>query len=270
MRILITSDIHDIANWHGILSEEAKGADLLLLCGDVLDGYKECGLLEQMLRFRKWMKSLRAQGTPCVVACGNHDFNNEDFLSQEPKENNLTPDIFPEDEEEEILLLIQHLEWLNALASPLFHPPAQSQAYEEGKTILTSLKYGARKNSSTRTRNEKALVHGLELKSQSKGTWIVAHHVPPTLPDICPEKMSSPYALDIIQTYAPDILVCGHYHIGWDSIPRIGKTWILNPGHAKLSEKPNTILLDTDDLSGTHRKNGISEKFQLTSQPNQQ
>lgn len=270
MKILLSSDIHDITPYHQRLEEiyAQEGCNLLAIPGDVLDGYKECGLLEQMLRFRHWTKNLMEKKIPLVLACGNHDHNTPEFLCQESKPNNLTPEIYPENEVDEINLLIEHTEWMSQLSQPLLQSPGENRLYPEGDTslLITSLRYAPGKSKAIQKKNEQTMVDALAQKTPGQ-TWIVAAHQPPQTNGFCPTKLASLHNEELIEAYQPDFFLCGHYHPEnpkrESPLTKVGKTILINAGQTKISEGPYYAILDLNDKTLTWVQEKNKERIPL-------
>ena len=69
MKILHTADLH--LRWFDWVAEQAPRYDLVIIAGDLLDGFSDVPVHTQAWQCSKWLLSLR---TPTVVCSGNHDF----------------------------------------------------------------------------------------------------------------------------------------------------------------------------------------------------
>lgn len=271
MKILLSSDLHDITTYHQKLEEiyKQEECNLLIIPGDVLDRYKECGLLEQMLRFRHWTKNLMAKQIPLILACGNHDHNTPEFLCQESKPNNLTEEIYPKNEVEEINLIIAHPQWMSQLSQPLLQTPGENRIHTQKnhKLLITSLKYAQKKSKAILQKNEKTMADALSQKKPNQ-TWIVVAHQPPPTNRFCPPKLASTHNEKLIRTYQPDFFLCGHYHpetpTRTSPLTQIGQTTIINAGQTKTGKGPYYAILNLEENYLIWNQRGNQKKILLT------
>jgi len=69
VKILHLADLH--RRWFDWVSEQAPRFDLLVIAGDLLDGFSDLPMHTQAGQCSAWLHSLR---TPIAVCSGNHDF----------------------------------------------------------------------------------------------------------------------------------------------------------------------------------------------------
>jgi Icc-related predicted phosphoesterase len=70
MRLLHVSDIHLHRPWMDWVSSAASSVDAVILAGDLMNGFSNVALREQMRLCRDWIVRLPV---PTLVASGNHD-----------------------------------------------------------------------------------------------------------------------------------------------------------------------------------------------------
>lgn len=273
MKILFTSDIHDNTHWHDFLLQECETQqiDILLLGGDMLDGYKECGLLDQMVRFRRWIRKIQAKGIPMAFVCGNHDWNTEDIFPKESEKNPPKQKFEPFSEEDEISELIESTDWMQKLQHELTQIPYESRLYHknERNIVVTTLKYNKQNYAFPKFHNETAIKEGLKLKNKNNAFWIIIHHEPPFANGFSTNFFANAQIEEWIKIYQPNLLACGHYHAGPDiqntCFTHIGNTLVLNPGQNKSQEKPNRVLIDfTQNTATWFTKYEHQSTFSLT------
>jgi Icc-related predicted phosphoesterase len=243
MRLLITADIHNRADWlHWVGGEKA---DLTLIAGDLLDGFDQRGLLPQMISLRSWVAKFER---PLALSSGNHDGNIE--AAAMPEEMELAIDL--ETDREAALDLLLREYWMDALEKPGVVTDRRSQILQVGgeNVVVTTLPFFPGSQGPRLANN--LWETGYKLRQESQARWIVLNHEPPAH-----TKVGGPDG-DIslfykIQEFQPDYVVSGHLHsqpyFGSFS-DQIGRTRCLNPGgpihgSAHLAKIPNHIILDT-------------------------
>lgn len=104
--MLITADLHSRRDWFDWLLRQQ--ADLTVVAGDLLDGFRADGLLVQILELRRWCAQLPGH---LAVCSGNHDHNNMPLIT--PLYKALAG--IPEDERPEGLCLLSAEHWMDCL-----------------------------------------------------------------------------------------------------------------------------------------------------------
>ncbi len=238
MRLLLLSDLHFRSDWYRWVSTQT--ADLTAVAGDLLDGFRQGGLLPQMVALKKWV-----DGFPGFLALssGNHDGNLEDWA--------VAGEFMQMDNRAEALAILTSPHWMDVLERPRVITDRRSQILETegGKVVITTIPFfpgndGPRICSTLWD-------EGRRLRSASGSPWLVLHHEPPADTMVGGHYGDSSLFYKI-REYQPDFVLSGHIHgqpYAGSFADKIGKSWCFNPGVPVMSRAlkakiPNHILLD--------------------------
>ncbi|MEI6607593.1 MAG: metallophosphoesterase family protein [Verrucomicrobiota bacterium] len=246
MRILLTADLHSRRDWFEWLLRQQ--ADLTVVAGDLLDGFRADGLLVQMLELRRWCTQFPGW---LAVCSGNHDHNTP-LRARRPE----ALAGIPEDVREEVLSLLLAGHWMDCLESDRVVTDRRTKVVTtpRGLLVVTTVPYDFDGGEDHDDLWEEAA----RLRHKQKIPWLVLHHEPPA--DVTVGgRMGNPQLYYKIQEYRPDFVVSGHLHnqpyVG-SFADRLDGTWCFNPGHpeqgmAMQSGIPNHIVLDVAARTAT-------------------
>lgn len=240
MRILITADLHSRRDWFDWLIRQQ--ADLTVVAGDLLDGFRADGLLVQMLELRGWCARFPGH---LAVCSGNHDHNNIPLST--PRSKALSG--IPEDARTEGLSLLSAWHWMDCLENDKIVTDRRSKVVTtpDGRLVVTTIPY----DFDGCDDHDDLWAEGARLRHLWKTPWLVLHHEPPAEIKVGGRRGNRELVYKI-QEYQPDFVFSGHLH----DQPYLGSfadqldgTWCFNPGHpgqypAAKSNTPNHIILD--------------------------
>ena len=247
MRMLITADLHSRRDWFDWLL--LQQADLTIVAGDLLDGFRADGLLVQMLEMRRW--SARFPGH-LAVCSGNHDHNN--LALQDPRARRLAG--IHGDERPEVLSLLLTEHWMDCLENDRIVTDRRTKVVMTpgGRLVVTAIPYDFDGDEN----HVDLWEEGGRLQRQEQTPWLVLHHEPPAGLKVG-GRIGNRQLCHKIQEYRPDFVVSGHLHnqpyVG-SFADRLDGTWCFNPGHpehdqAVKSDTPNHIILDLAGRTAT-------------------
>ncbi len=257
MRILITADLHSRRDWFDWLHRQQ--ADLTVVAGDLLDGFRADGLLVQMLELRRWCAQLPGH---LAVCSGNHDHNNMPLST--PLSKALAG--IPEDEHLEGLSLLLAGHWMDCLENDKIVTDRRSKVVTtpEGKLVVTTIPYDFDGGED----HDDLWEEGARLRHKWKTPWLALHHEPPAEIKVG-GSMGNRQLHYEIQEYRPDFVFSGHLHnqpYDGSFADRLGGTWCFNPGHpmprlATRCSVPNHIVLDLVEQTATwHASQNIGNR----------
>ncbi len=241
MRILLLADLHFREPWYHWLA--AQRADLSVIAGDLLDGFRAGGLLPQMLGLSSW--SARFPGN-LALSSGNHD-GNEPGGSFDPE--GLAE--LPEEKRNAIVSMVQAKHWMDCLERPGLVTDGRTSLVQTsgGPLIVTTIPYNHWMRGSEVA--DELWQEGRRLRSTARSPWIVLHHEPPADTAVGGSN-GDPELFYKIQEYRPNFVASGHLHdqpYRGSFADELDGTWCFNPGHPVLtralkSKIPNHIVLD--------------------------
>jgi predicted phosphodiesterase len=260
VRILITADLHSRRDWFDWLLRQQ--ADLAVVAGDLLDGFRADGLLVQMLELRRWCAQFPGH---LAVCSGNHDHNNMPLRTKRPA---ALPGI-PEDEREEVLSLRLAGHWMDCLETDRIVTDRRTKVVTTpgGGLVVTAIPYDFDGGED----HDDLWEEGARLQHQLKTPWLVLHHEPPAEVKVG-GRMGNRQLYYKIQEYRPDFVFSGHLHnqpyVG-SFADRLDGTWIFNPGHpeqnqAVKSDMPNHIILDLATRTATWHASPLAGQLPIT------
>jgi predicted phosphodiesterase len=260
MRILITADLHSRRDWYDWLLRQQ--ADLTVVAGDLLDGFRSDGLLVQMLELRRWCARFSGH---LAVCSGNHDHNNMPMRTNRPA---ALPGI-PEDEREEVLFLLLAGHWMDCLETDRIVTDRRTKVVTTagGALIVTAIPYDFDGGED----HDDLWEEGARMQHQQKAPWLVLHHEPPAEVKVG-GRMGNRQLYYKIQDYHPDFVFSGHLHnqpyVG-SFADRLDGTWCFNPGHPEQSRAmqasmPNHIMLDLAARTATWHVSPLAGQLPIT------
>jgi len=103
------------------------------------------------------------------------------------------------------------------------------------------------------------LLQGAKLKTENpEALWICLHHNPPSFSQLSKREEASNVLSDWIETYQPDLVLCGHIHTPPQAFERFGKTLASNPGRGAETVGLNQIIATRQgsgwEFEVTHRR----------------
>jgi len=247
MKILIVADLHFRRDWYAWLTR--RKVDLVVIAGDLLDGFSPDGLLHQMLELASWSKGFPL---PLALCSGNHDHNirQSGFDSSELI-------VLSENQQQAAAKMARASRWMDMLERQGIVVDARSvlMATPAGQIVVTTIPYDFGEMPGD---TEALWKTGASLRKEFKVPWLVLHHDPPADTTVG-GPMGEPHLFYQIRSYRPDFVASGHIHdqpYRGDFIDRLDVTWCLNPGRppensSKTSKIPNHIVLDLIDGSAT-------------------
>ncbi len=248
MRILLLADIHYREPWYFWLAEQKS--DLAVIAGDLLDCFRPCGLLPQMIGVSNWCAKFSGNLALCS---GNHD-GNEPGGSINP--GGLAD--LPEEQHEAIAQMLLSKHWMDCLERPGLVTDGRSSILEapQGAVVVTTIPYSPwlRGNEVA----DELWQAGQRLRISSLSPWLVLHHEPPADTAVG-GPMGDPELFYKIREYSPDFVISGHLHAQpykGSFADKIGGTWCFNPGcpeptRAMKSKIPNHIALNLSARTAT-------------------
>ena len=241
MKLLIVADFHFRKDWFVWLSK--RKVDLVLMAGDMLNGFDESGILHQMIEFEKWCKTFPL---PLAICSGNHDANSPDGAWGQADE------MAELDYEQREMAgkMMTASRWMDVVERDGVVTDSRSNVMitKSGQVVVTSIPFDFGYD---RTNPDQLWRTGAELRKRLRLPWIVLHHDPPADTAVG-GRNGDPHLFYQIQSYRPDFVVSGHAHAQpyhGDFIDRLDDTWCLNPGRPRDSQCegdiiPNHIVLD--------------------------
>jgi predicted phosphodiesterase len=247
MKILIVADLHYRSEWYIWLTQ--RKVDLVVIAGDLLDGFSPGGVLPQMVAFSAWSKIFPI---PLALCSGNHDGNARGFAVDENETLYLSAS-----QKTEAAGLVQANRWMDMLERPGVVVDARSEILTTpaGQIVVTTIPF----DFGEMPQNTEALWRtGATLRNEFRLPWLVLHHEPPADTTVG-GRNGDPHLCYQIRDYRPDFVASGHLHdqpYRGDFIDRLNETWCLNPGSPpldgrKAAQVPNHILLDLAEKSAT-------------------
>lgn len=219
MRVLFVSDIHYSLKQLDWLCAAAKGFDLLVIGGDLLDLGGHADLDTQIVVIEKYLRRLGV-AVPVAVCSGNHDLDSESEAGE------------------------RKAEWLQHLDISRVSVDLQSHEAAGGLFSICSWWDGPA------AKEEIAAFLSSEAQKNIR-PWIWVYHAPPDGAKTSwngKDYAGDTFLTDLIHQHAPDIVLSGHIHGSpfraqgqWHD--RVGKTWVFNPGR-QPSSTPAVIVLD--------------------------
>ncbi len=240
MRILITADLHSRRDWFDWLL--LQRADLFIVAGDLMDGFRADGLLPQMLELRRWCSQFPGQ---LAICSGNHDHNN--MALRKPCAGDLVGSFGQEQSEVLPQILTEH--WMDCLENDRTVTDRRTNVVMTpgGGLVVTAIPYDFDGGEN----HDDLWEEGARLQRKEQTPWMVLHHEPPAEVKVG-GRMGNRQLYYKIQEYRPNFVFSGHLH----NQPYVGSfadqlegTWCFNPGHperhqAIKSNIPNHIILD--------------------------
>jgi len=219
MRLLFVADLHYSLKQFDWLLANARGYDLAVIGGDLLDLSSALDPDVQIAIVEKYIGLLQ-QHARLVVSSGNHDGDSRNAADESVAE------------------------WLRAARADRLHVDGDS--FEMGETRITVCPWWDGQVS----REELEALLEREA-AQVRGRWLWIHHAPPegSRTSWTGRKFVGDEALrKWIDRFQPEMVLSGHIHNSpfyeagsW--IDRIGRTWVFNPGR-QVGPQPATITLD--------------------------
>jgi hypothetical protein len=241
MRILLLADLHFREPWFRWLA--AQKADLSVIAGDLLDGFRAGGLLPQMGWVSGWCARFPGY---LAVSSGNHD-GNEPGGSFDP--DGLAD--MPEEKREMLLPLLQAKYWMDFLERPGLVTDGRSSLVPtpSGAVVVTTIPFNHRMRGNEVA--DELWQEGQRLRICSRAPWIVLHHEPPADTAVG-GQMGDSELFYRIREFRPNYVASGHLHgqpYTGSFADKIYGTWSFNPGfpvltRAMKSKIPNHIVLD--------------------------
>lgn len=237
MKILLTADLHGRGVWFDWLT--ACGADVILIAGDLLDGFSSSGVLPQMVAISRW-----AARVPCALALssGNHDANFPGAIP--PTEWNAADPLTTS--------MALAPRWMDTLARPdvIVDGCSEVTDWNGAKFVVSTIPFAPGFEGPQLANS--LWEAGARLRREHRVPWFVLHHEPPEATAVG-GTMGDPSLVWKIEEYQPDYVLSGHLHAQpytGSFADRIGHTWCFNAGAPILSKAlrakvPNHILLDT-------------------------
>ena len=248
MRILLLADLHFREPWFRWLA--AQRADLTVIAGDLLDGFRAGGLMPQIVGLSGWCAKFPGN---LAVSSGNHD-GNEPGGSFDP--DSLAD--MPEEKRTLVVKLLQAEHWMDCLERPGLVTDGRTSLLQTpgGAVVVTTIPFNHRMRGNKMA--DELWQEGQRLRVSSLAPWIVLHHEPPadtTVGGI----MGDSEVFYKIREYRPDFVVSGHLHdqpYRGAFADEINGTWCFNPGHPVISRAlkskiPNHIVLDLSARTAT-------------------
>lgn len=250
MRILLLADLHFREDWYRWT--ETQKVDLIVMAGDLLDGFRPGGLFPQMLSLQEWCARIPGK---LVLSSGNHDGNEPD--------GGFDPDglaEIPEEKRQAVLDLFSVQHWMDSLERPGVVTDGRSSLLETsgGPLVVTTVPYQCWTRGDTFA--DDLWRTGVGLRRSHRAPWLVLHHEPPADTTVG-GPMGDPDLYDKIREYHPNFIISGHLHsqpYTGSFADQIDGTWCFNPGvpipsRALRSKVPNHILLDLAARTATWR-----------------
>lgn len=251
MKIMMTNDLHgSIANYRWVLAH-AREWDLIVIAGDLFDGFAKGGLWPQFCAFHTWLNQLQLTGVPLAFCSGNHD-------TFHPSEESLEGLDLIQKELLSRLLLNDY--WANAFAQANVYVDGTTHLLSIGKEqiLITALPYDAGDGNGSSAISRVWSESIIQRRQHPKADWLVLHHEPPA--DTSVGGMNgNEWIANRITEASPSYLLSGHIHNqpyfphgSW--LDRMRRTWCFNPGQPPKKPSwiaPNHIILDTQAQSAT-------------------
>ena len=241
MRILLIADLHYREDWYHWLA--AQKADLTVIAGDLLDGFRPGGLLPQMIGLSGWCA--RFPGN-LAVCSGNHD-GNEPGGSFDPEGMADLPD----EKRAAAAKMLQAKHWMDCLERPGLVTDARTSLAQTpgGPVIVTTIPFNHWLHGDKV--GDALWQEGQRLRFSSRAPWVVLHHEPPADTAVGGPS-GDPELFYRIREYRPNFVVSGHIHgqpYKGGFAGQLDETWCFNPGYpvigrALQSKIPNHIVLD--------------------------
>ena len=248
MRILLLADLHYRDAWYRWLSQQK--ADLMVIAGDILDGFRPGGLLPQMLSFREWCAQFPGN---LALSSGNHDAN-EAGGAVDPEGLAEIPDEMRQAVLE--MLLAKH--WMDSLERTGIVTDGRTSVVQtsSGPLVVTTIPYNYWLRGNTFA--DDLWRNGAMLRKSHRTHWLVLHHEPPAGTSVGGPS-GDPELFYKIREYRPNFVVSGHLHsqpYTGSFADQIDGTWCFNPGvpvmsRAICSKVPNHIVLDLANRTAT-------------------
>ena len=220
MKILLVSDLHYALKQYDWIAAAAADFDLVVVAGDHLDisGHLDGGV--QILVILKYLKRLAARAR-VIVSSGNHDLDVRDETG------------------EKIASWMAKVRQLGI--------PTDGDSVMVGDTLISICPWW------DGPRAKQAVAAQLARDAATtKQSWLWVYHAPPEGSPTSWDGRTFYGDADLsgwIETYAPDIVFCGHIHQApfkadgaW--VDRIGKTWVFNCGR-QIGPTPTHIMINT-------------------------
>lgn len=258
MKVLLTSDLHNVGRWYGWLLSQSPRFDLIAIAGDMFDMFAPCGLLPQILAFDGFVQRLRANGCALAFCTGNHDHT--EVWDAERVLQVLRASDIAQARATEILAATA---WYDAFAFPGGRMPAVVAA---NKVSILTFSNGERLLVSTHPFafdedfadwSEKLWGQAAALRAKEKTPWLALHHEP-----VAETKVGgfdgSYHLRHLVEEAHPDYVASGHLHRrpyarNGDWADRLGPAWCFNAGTSdpRTAHAPNHIIIDTGCNSAT-------------------
>ena len=246
MRILLTADLHFQTDWYHWLSRQK--ADITVIAGDLLDGFRPDGLLPQMLAVSDWCE--RYPG-PLAISSGNHDANTQ-CCRFKPE----AMELIPIEKRETMMRMLTEKQWMDCLERPGLVTDGRTSVLETsgGALVVTTIPF----DFGSTERQDQLWQEGSIQRASHRVPWIVAHHEPPANTMVGGRHGHSSLIYRI-REYRPNFLVSGHMHAQpyrGSFADHVDGTWCLNPGHPspsllRFAHVPNHIVLDLGEFTAT-------------------
>lgn len=261
MRILITADLHSRRDWFDWLLRQQ--ADLTVVAGDLLDGFRADGLLVQMLELRRWCAQLPGH---LAVCSGNHDHNNMPLGTRRSR----ALACIPEDARSEGLSLLLAGHWMDCLENDKIVTDQRSKVVttlDGEKLVVTTVPYDFGGGED----HDDLWKEGAMLRHHWKTPWLVLHHEPPVEIKVG-GGMGNRQLYNRIQEYRPDFVFSGHLHdqpYDGSFSDQLDGTWCFNPGDpehhpAGKSDTPNDIILDLEARTATWHASPLAGQLPIS------
>lgn len=241
MKILATGDLHGRRDWYRWLLRQAKGFDVVVVAGDLLDMFSDT--VTQVEFLGSWMGEFSATGALLLICEGNHD--------QSPFSKVLPDSVQATDF---VLQAILHEHWMDAFVDKNPHcvVSGMSKSFTDYGLVATSLFY----EPDDEGLNPRLWEEGASQRRRMSPspTWLVTHHQPP------PGKLGAAGLANqtlaaCIEEFQPTMVFCGHDHAtplrNQSCCERIGSTFVYNAGYNPIHDYPCHIVLDTTTMRFT-------------------
>lgn len=239
MRLLVVSDLHYSLKQFDWLCGRAKGHDLLVIAGDLLDLAGHADLDTQIVVVGKYLTRLAAI-LPVAVCSGNHDLDEENENGE------------------------RRAEWLQHIA--VNGVSVDSQTALQNGILISICPWW--EGEDAKSRLEAQLTRDAEWRGTSK--WIWLYHAPPSGSKTSwngKAYSGDRYLSELITRLEPDLVLGGHIHNSpfyssgsW--YDRIGNTWVFNPGR-QMSSVPTSISIDLGSMIAVWESSNGEERINL-------